>query len=521
MDPAPVIFDISSDDEPEPGPFSEPGVGGEDDHNWLEELLQAVDKDTDGSDDVVVVGEYTPPKPKLKSCRSSKPVRDFEDDDDCVILDGDPDKPDQPAAGKVKDTADSDEDELLVVGETGQVACRDYPHSRHLCLKFSFSSTLHSEHCELCHCYVCDSVAPCAYWGNGLSSSDHCHATDNQQMWKTMRENFRRAKDGSLTVSKVPTLTEAFNQVNQLSHIQNAVGLSANSVTYSQLRKPTTVRACTSVVPNIISRSRAPRPGYDYGRNGLFPRRSSQSALGIRDSLIRRDRGSQIGNLGQQFVSSGAIMKNQMFGVGPPFRTDQSIYGTSDINYIPSSTYTRNAAGPFTVPNNFGSGEQPTALPNMFSPGSSQPDVNLVADALASVPEVFRQPVYQPSNSQNVSQLHQTSSSVDSGILDFNFNWGGEMSNRQTLVEDFQYNGVAYNEDRSKVDQCSPQFPVSSGHHYPDDNYRSWNLGQSVPVTSAGGVPSDLNLFSPEPAAIDAGVLCTDFDTSWNGLTHN
>ncbi|CAL1394650.1 unnamed protein product [Linum trigynum] len=73
----------------------------EDDHNWLEELLQAIDKDMDGSDGVVVVGEYTPPKLKLKSCRSSKLVRDFEDDDDCVILDGDPDKPDQP----VKDTA--------------------------------------------------------------------------------------------------------------------------------------------------------------------------------------------------------------------------------------------------------------------------------------------------------------------------------------------------------------------------------------------------------------------------------
>lgn len=30
-----------------------------------------------------------------------------------------------------------------------QVACRDYPHSRHLCLKFPFNKTSHESHCDM------------------------------------------------------------------------------------------------------------------------------------------------------------------------------------------------------------------------------------------------------------------------------------------------------------------------------------------------------------------------------------
>lgn len=105
-----MIFDISSDEEPA---FDEPR-SGDDDHDWLTELLQTFDRETADSDEVVVVGEYNPPKPKSKS-KSSKPSKDV-DDDDCVVLDGDPDTP----VGVVDD-ATSDGDDVLVVGQKGQV----------------------------------------------------------------------------------------------------------------------------------------------------------------------------------------------------------------------------------------------------------------------------------------------------------------------------------------------------------------------------------------------------------------
>ncbi|KAH7517522.1 RPM1 interacting protein 13-like [Ziziphus jujuba] len=113
-------------------------------------------------------------------------------DDDCVVLDGDPhNKPVDYSAIEIGFGLD----ELLIVGEKGQIACRDCPHSRHLCVSFPFSTTPHDRHCNQCHYYVCDSLAPCVSWGNGISSTDHCHATDKDETWKIQRRNFKFGKN--------------------------------------------------------------------------------------------------------------------------------------------------------------------------------------------------------------------------------------------------------------------------------------------------------------------------------------
>ena len=105
MDPRYVVLEISSDEE----------VGLDDyrgdDYDWLSELLREVDKSTDDSDDVVVVREVNP-KQKSKSSKSTAK----DDDDDCVVLDGDPDNP-----VPTVDDSENGSDDLLVVGEKGQV----------------------------------------------------------------------------------------------------------------------------------------------------------------------------------------------------------------------------------------------------------------------------------------------------------------------------------------------------------------------------------------------------------------
>ncbi|PHT72886.1 hypothetical protein T459_23671 [Capsicum annuum] len=139
----------------------------------------------DDSDDVVVVREVIMnPKQNLKSLHNStKPSVNNDDvDDDCVVLEEDPDKP----VEVVNDRGD--DDDLLVVSEKGQIACRDYPHSRHLCAKFPFGSTPHEKHCDQCHCYVCDTLAPCVYWRTA-----HCHATDKDKFWKAERQSTRKS----------------------------------------------------------------------------------------------------------------------------------------------------------------------------------------------------------------------------------------------------------------------------------------------------------------------------------------
>ncbi|VFQ68292.1 unnamed protein product [Cuscuta campestris] len=107
----------------------------------------------------------------------------YSDDSDCVVLEEDPAESVKPSHGK----RSYDSDDLIIVSEKGPVACRDYPHPRHLCVKFPFASTPHKNHCDRCHCYVCDSLAPCGFWGNGISRKNHCHANDKDKLWKARR----------------------------------------------------------------------------------------------------------------------------------------------------------------------------------------------------------------------------------------------------------------------------------------------------------------------------------------------
>uniref|UniRef100_A0ACD5TM27 Uncharacterized protein n=1 Tax=Avena sativa TaxID=4498 RepID=A0ACD5TM27_AVESA len=105
-------------------------------------------------------------------------------DEDCCILSAD-----TLAAVKappvVVPAAAADED-FVVLAERGQVACRDFPHARYACAKFPFASTAHESYCEQCYCYVCDIAAPCKTW-KGHTNYGHCHASDKDKFWMTMR----------------------------------------------------------------------------------------------------------------------------------------------------------------------------------------------------------------------------------------------------------------------------------------------------------------------------------------------
>lgn len=134
----------------------------------------------------------------LVAVKKGKSDGEEEEDDDCVVLDSNPDVP--VAVVKQEGSAgfDGSLDELLIVAEKGQVACRDFPHSRHLCSSLPFGTTSHVRHCTMCYCFVCDVPAPCKYWGKGLLTDDHCHGTDDEMSWKILRQTFRL---GRLTAS--------------------------------------------------------------------------------------------------------------------------------------------------------------------------------------------------------------------------------------------------------------------------------------------------------------------------------
>lgn len=125
MDPNAVVLDISSDEETF---FDDGGVStdGRDDHSWIADLLEEVNKQDcrfDDSDEVIVVNEVLPVKKNRKKL--------IEIDDDCVILDHDPDnksmepRNNDPVVNNgliSNNDHDDSDDDLLVVSEKGQVS---------------------------------------------------------------------------------------------------------------------------------------------------------------------------------------------------------------------------------------------------------------------------------------------------------------------------------------------------------------------------------------------------------------
>ncbi|KMT16476.1 hypothetical protein BVRB_3g050940 [Beta vulgaris subsp. vulgaris] len=118
--------------------------------------------------------------------RKMNDMKKIEEVEDCFILDFDPSESiDFPNISLSKSSDLCDDIDVSVLAEKGKVACRDYPHPRHLCVKFPFENTPHESHCKLCFCYVCDMAAPCENWTKGLK---HCDATrDGAEIWKLLR----------------------------------------------------------------------------------------------------------------------------------------------------------------------------------------------------------------------------------------------------------------------------------------------------------------------------------------------
>ncbi|CAL0299648.1 unnamed protein product [Lupinus luteus] len=246
----PVVH-ISSDEEQ----VSEEGTT-ESVFDWIKEFLEMSEgESSDDSDDVVIIGEK---KPELKLKSLTTPARKVldgdSDDDDCVILDCDPEK------GVTSVNEDSTgSDELLVVGEKGQIACRDYPHARHLCVKFPFSSTPHEKNCDQCHCYVCDSLAPCPKWGTGLLSTDHCHANDKTESWKVQRRNLKLGIPPSLpaSIDHNTPVHALHSKSNEVRH-RNIIRLYPNSIIRNQASRSTATLTSSSL--NSIPQNQAPQP---------------------------------------------------------------------------------------------------------------------------------------------------------------------------------------------------------------------------------------------------------------------
>ncbi|XWS76170.1 hypothetical protein CRYUN_Cryun01aG0153500 [Craigia yunnanensis] len=483
MESNPVVFDISSDDDESTSAWEEPKW---DDYDWFSEVLEEVDKEFDDPDEVVVVGEVNPNKKSKSRNLSDRNVVD-ENDDDCVVLEGDPDK----ALSNVNDPQE-DSDELLIVGQKGQIACRDFPHPRHDCAKFPFSSTSHEQHCELCHCFVCDMRAPCCYWGSGISNTDHCHATNKEEMWKTLRKNSRPGRNVPIPVAKSPVTSHfaALPQLNQAPRCdiirltkQNQVSrptptrAAGNCIPQKKhVPRPSIIRACSSSTRFGIPYNPSVGSRHVLNRSTKQPHSVSQQLLDVHNTVIRRDRGIKISNLGSQFVSSNTMSKKLDTEVASAM--NRTAYAPSEN--ITSAHAPQNQQNPASVTISNERNLNPIGWTNFCSgtnsgtythQSSTQPSMD--SDFTNSAPSqssVFSQPVPQ-------SNVHQGSTNEKEPIKEVN---DGDKS--------------YYNELESLL----------------FDN-------QSVPESS---LTAELNPLSPDHISFDTGMLFFDIDTSWDRLTH-
>ncbi|KAK8688578.1 hypothetical protein V6N13_087338 [Hibiscus sabdariffa] len=531
MEASPAIFDLSSDDEESTSAWEEPKG---DDYNWLSKVLEAADKVFNDPDDVMVVGEANPTK-KSKSPNSVVRKVADEDDGDCVVLEGDPDK----ALSDVNDLQE-DSDECLIVGQKGQVdkrlrifyqghlgaeiACRDYPHPRHDCAKFPFSSTSHEQHCELCHCFVCDSKAPCSYWGSGTCNTDHCHATDKGEKWKNLRKTFRHVRNFPIPVTKAPVTSHSVGNPrhNQASRDNMEFTLQ------NQVSRLTPTRAARNCIPQpCIQQSSSIRArsstGYGVAYNPsvgsqrvlnmrtMHPHPVSHQLLGVHNAVIRRNRGIKSSNSGPQFVSN--TMSKRM-EVAPTMNRTAYV----PLENITSTIASQGQQNPDLLSISNERNSNPIGWPNLCSgstvgtythQSTSQPGMDSVINNSApSQSSAFGPSVPQSSLDQGTNHFQsQNQQATNHAFSDYDMNWVNNISQSN------QQPSVDYSQLQTSTNEKEASKEVNEGEKSVFNELESFLFDdQSFPE-------DPLTALSPNHMSYDTGMIYFDIDTSWDRLT--
>ncbi|KAJ4955415.1 hypothetical protein NE237_012198 [Protea cynaroides] len=531
MDLNSEILEISSDED---GAWYE---GSDDDLDWISELLDHDDGETEDSDDVVIVGEAQ----SFKPIDRAKRVSGDDLDDDCTILEQDPDNP----VAVVNDSAEGSDD-LLIVGEKGQLACRDYPHPRHLCAKFPFSSTPHDKYCDLCHCYVCDSHAPCSYWGSGVCTTDHCHSTDKEDEWRARRKFFKQCKLPPTPGQKLPnsTLSMMPPLPNQTLSFNPLKFPNSGSATHSVYSPP--LRACSSTtsfgVPSIIGHRSNQRSGVTLNRNRCQQNLSRSSLTLGTNNLIRKESNEIVGALGPQF----AQRFKRVGSVPTVFPMNQPGYSSSNYRNAYTAHPPRNQH-PVAMPNDeinvswqdFLAGTDPNfgSFQNSSQPNTGSSFSEFHSCTIFPQCQVYSQPIPLSGVDQNLYQ-HENPAPVaaNPNVSDFNSGFidGSTQGAQHSPAEGSQIQGVQpssemlpdqslYKNESPPVSAANPHYsgsPIPGSSDFHLDNWISSLEQESDSGIATDSVLSELDFIPLQPPSVDPAMLYYDMESSWNPLAH-
>nr|GMC58581.1 uncharacterized protein LOC109175033 [Ipomoea batatas] len=107
----------------------------------IRKLGAVVDVPSSPEPDVEDGQQGTPLRP-IFCLKRREQLREFDNKEECFILDFDPFDSSRPVSENL-------DPEIAVVAEKGNVACRDFPHARYVCVEFPFGTTPHEKCCKL------------------------------------------------------------------------------------------------------------------------------------------------------------------------------------------------------------------------------------------------------------------------------------------------------------------------------------------------------------------------------------
>ncbi|KAK8630539.1 hypothetical protein V6N13_079329 [Hibiscus sabdariffa] len=194
-------------------------------------------------------------------------------------------------------------------------------------------------------------IAPCCYWSSGISNTNHCHATNKEEIWKTLRNSFRLGRNVSAPIVPshsivMPQLDHAprrdIIQLTTQNHVSGPtpthhvprptlVQASGNCISQNHVLRPSIIHACSASTRRWIPYNPSVGGRHVLNKSTVQPPPVSQEVLGVHNTVMRRDRGIKIRDLGSQFVSSNTISK----------RLDMEVSSTVNLApYVPSENNT-------------------------------------------------------------------------------------------------------------------------------------------------------------------------------------
>ncbi|EYU46381.1 hypothetical protein MIMGU_mgv1a005871mg [Erythranthe guttata] len=459
---SPLVLEISSDEESDFGCVRKGvdggGGGGEygdkEDCNWLSKLLDEVGgKNDDDSDDVVFVSEVLPRNPK-----KLKLAKVVDDDDDCVVLDGDPDK--QMVVFNAKADNNDDSDDLEIVGEKGEVPSSGGSRSA-------------------------QSFPPHAVFKRsgpaGVSSN-------NMQAYRS-----QLSRDKTVRSSQTPLLN-----VRHRSNPQRVLGPAAHSVPHQ---------------PNLSS---SPH-NVDVGCENYLPSQSHIQSVPFSNSLIRDPIHGQSQVSSQPYLRSNfasAVPSQTNVASQPSEENFQSLILPQLDLYQPSIPVLSQTAPSYHFGNQ---SSQPDAHSNnstpLFTDGQNAfQQGNHVQNSISESPTDFGFASDSSIGHGNM-QIHAEVSPCQSEEPAYDSQHQSIAINNDhhqsiAAVVNFHQENVVTTDNSSLINDNENRFPGSIGPDLLDFQFDNWMFeNHSLPAVFEVPLSPVWNVFSPEPSSIDTGTL--------------